>query len=139
MVNAVSGHYKDKFRPKDTLQKKLAGFDFSNHIHFFNVGEFEGKYRSWNDCYTHGFLSTGFGVEYKKQAEQLNRGDIVLAYLSQHGYVGIGRVIEEAVPACDFRIGKKRLKEISLHANHMCHDLDDLNECEYVVKVKWLV
>src|ERR1035437_675200 len=110
LANAVSGHYKDKFRPNDTLHKKLAGFDFSNRIHFFNVGEFKGKYRSWDDCYAHGFLTAGFGLKYKKQAERLNNGDIVLAYLSQHGYVGIGRVIDEAVPACDFHIGKKRLK-----------------------------
>jgi hypothetical protein len=139
LVNVVSGHYQDKFRPKDTLHKKLASFDFSHSIHFFNVGEIEGENRSWDDCYDYGFLSTGYGSQYKKQARQLNEGDVVLAYLSQHGYVGVGRVIKEAVPARDFRIRNKRLKEMSLHASDMCHDSDDLDMCEYVTKVKWVV
>jgi uncharacterized protein len=139
LVNAISGHYQDKFRPKDTLHKKLAGFDFSHGIHFFNVGEGEGDSRSWNDCYAYEFLSTGYGSQYKKQALQLHEGDVALAYLSQYGYVGVGRVIAEAVPSRDFRIGKKRLKEISLHASNMCHHPNDLDMCEYVIRVKWLV
>ena len=43
LANVASGHYQDKFRPKDTLHKKLSGFDFSHSIHFFNVGEFKGN------------------------------------------------------------------------------------------------
>lgn len=143
LVNVVSGHYTDKFRPKDTLHKKLAGFDFSNRIHVFNVGEGKNQeweeYRSWDDCYTHGFLSTGYGLKHKKKAEQLNKSDVVLAYISGKGYVGIGKVTAPAVPARKFRIGKKRLNEMSLHAKEMCHDPDDLNKCEYVIKVEWLV
>jgi len=139
LVNAVSGHYKDKFRPKDTLHKKIAGFDFSHSIHFFNVGE--GKCRSWDDCYAHGFLSTcrNSKKKDKNRAHDLHEGDVVLAYISQHGYVGVGRVIKEAVPARDFRVKSKRLKDLSLHASDMCHDLDDDVYCEYVTKVYWVV
>ena len=139
LVNAVSGQYTHKFRPKNTLHKKLPGFDFSHCIHFFNVGEFKGKYRAWDDCYTHGFLSTGFGLEYKHHALQLHVGDVVLAYLSGKGYVGVGKVTATAVPACKFRIGKKLLKEMSLHASKMCHDSDDLDNCEYVTRIKWVI
>src|ERR1039458_8122865 len=28
---------------------------------------------------------------------------------------------------------------MSLHASYMCHDSDDLDMCEYVTKVKWVV
>jgi hypothetical protein len=48
-------------------------------------------------------------------------------------------VTAPAVPARDFRIRNKRLKEMSLHASYMCHDSDDLDRCEYVTKVKWVV
>jgi hypothetical protein len=139
LENAVSGNYKDKFRPKNTLHKKVPSFDFSHSIHFFNVGESKEDHRSWDDCYNYGFLLTGCGLQYKKQAQQLHPGDVVLAYLSRHGYVGVGRVIAEAVPSREFLIGDKGLKELKLRARDTYHDSDDLEKCEYVIKVEWLV
>jgi uncharacterized protein len=136
LTDKNSGRYGSKFRPKDTLHKRLPGFDFSRRIHFFNTGE---PYRSWDDCRTHGFLSTGHGLRYKKAALQLQTGDIVAAYWSRKGYVGIGRVTAEAVPARDFRIGHKPLEKMKLKKTVICHDSDDLENCEYVIRVKWLV
>jgi len=55
--------------------------------------------------------------------------------------VGIGRVTTEAVPAREFRIGHKPLEKIKMKLENpdICHDSDDLENCEYVVGVKWLV
>ena len=138
LSNKNSGRYAAKFRPQNTLHKRLVGFDFSQSIHFFNVGEFD-THRSWDDCRTHGFLSAGYGSRYKRQAQQLQKCDVVAAYLSGHGYVGLGRVVAEAVPAREFRAGQKPLGKLTLQAPDIMHDSDDLEKCEYVIKTKWLV
>ena len=137
LSNKNSGFYASKFRPQNTLHTRLLGFDFSRHIHFFNVGEAE--HRSWDDCRTHGFLSAGYGERYKQQARQLQTGDIVAAYLSGYGYVGLGRVVAEAVPAREFRIRNTPLGKLHLNASKILHDSDDLERCEYVIRIKWLV
>jgi hypothetical protein len=141
LTNKNSGHFKTKFRPQNTLDRDLEGFDFSHRSHFFNVGEHfdDGAYRSWDDCYKHGFLSTGYGLRYRDQALQLRKGDVVLAYSSGHGYMGIGKVKAEAVPAREFSIGNKSLKQLRLSAWDMCHSYNNLNKCEYVTRVEWLV
>jgi hypothetical protein len=138
LTNKNAGHYASRFRPQNTLHKRLVGFDFSRRIHFFNVGE-AGTHRSWDDCRAHGFLSAGYGLRYKAQARQLQKGDVVAAYLSGHGYVGLGRVMAEAVPAREFRIRQKPLDKLRLDAPGIVHDSDDLERCEYVIKVRWLV
>lgn len=139
LTNESAGYYARKFRPQNTLHRKLVGFDFSHRIHLFNVGEFE--HRSWDDCRSHGFLSAGYGLRYASQARQLHEGDIVVAYLSKHGYVGVGRVTAEAVPARDFRVGSKSLAEIKkqLNAPKILHDSHDDERCEWIVRVKWLI
>jgi hypothetical protein len=136
-TNLVAGHFSRRFRPQDTLHRNLNGFDFSHSIHFFNVGEFD--IRSWDDCRTHGFLSAGYGTRYRDQAQRLEAGDIVVAYLSKHGYVGVGQVLEKAVPLREFRVGNKPLSKLRLKAPTILHDSDDLKNCEYVIRVKWLV
>ena len=138
LTNKKSGRYVSKFRPQNTLHKRLVGFDFAHCIHFFNVGE-PATHRSWDDCRQYGFLSAGYGSRYKRQALQLQKGDAVVAYLSGHGYVGLGRVVSVAVPARDFRIGEKSLNKLKLRARDITHDSDDLEKCEYVAKIKWLV
>jgi len=141
LTNENSGHHKAKFRPQNTLGRELEGFDFSHRSHFFNVGEHfdDGAYRSWDDCRKYGFLSTGYGQKYRDQARQLRKGDVVVAYVKDHGYVGIGRVKAEAVPAREFRIGSRSLKQMRLSAWDMCHTYNNLNKCEYVTGVRWLV
>jgi uncharacterized protein len=138
LTNKNAGRYVSKFRPQNTLHKRLVGFDFSRCIHFFNVGEF-GTHRSWDDCLIHEFLSAGYGSRYKRAAQQLQKGDVVAAYLSRHGYVGLGQVVAEAVPAREFRVGHKPLSKLRLHAPDIMHDSDDLEKCEYGIKTKWLV
>ncbi len=141
LTNENSGHHETNFRPQNTLDREMEGFDFSHRSHFFNVGEHfdDGAYRAWEDCYKYGFVSTGYATKYRDQARQLRKGDIVLAYSSGHGYVGIGKVKAEAVPAREFRIGNKSLKQTRLKAWDMCHTYDNLNKCEYVIGVKWRV
>lgn len=55
------------------------------------------------------------------------------------GYVGVGRVLAEAVPAPEFRVGKKPLGNLRLNAPKIFHHSDDLEQCEYAIRVEWLV
>ena len=137
LTNIKGGLDAGKFRRQNTLHTNLVGFDFSARIHFFNVGEYWNQ-RSWDDCQKYGFLSAGHGKKYADAARQLHENDIVLPYISKHGYVGIGRVLAEAVPAREFRIADKTLHQMQLQAPDITHDSADLQKCEYVVRVEWL-
>jgi hypothetical protein len=149
LTNEISGNYAESFRPSNTLDEELEGFDFSHQSHFFNVGEQfndeEFSCRYWDDCIEHGFVTTGCSPGKREQACQLHKGDVVLAYYKGpkgHGYVGIGKVTVEAKPACKFRIGNKSLKQMikqrQLRGTDIVHDYHDLDKCEYVTRVKWL-
>jgi hypothetical protein len=115
----------------------LYGFDYQNGIYYFNVGE--GTYRSWVDCRKYGFLSAGHGKIWGEQARGLRVGDVVVAYLSRKGYVGVGVVIESAVMAKDFRVNGKRLDELDLVCKRMLENADDPENAEYPVRVEWKV
>jgi hypothetical protein len=138
LTNIHRGRGAAKFRPPDTLHTNLIGFDFASRIHFFNIGEYWGE-RSWDDCQKFDFLSAGHGRRYREAMQQLHKHDIVLAYISKVGYVGIGVVASEAVPARDFRLGRRRLRDLPLKAPGICHDSDNLDKCEYVSAIKWLL
>jgi hypothetical protein len=69
---------------------------------FMNVGEDAGGGRSWDDCRRYGFLSAGGTEQYQQYARTLRVRDKVFAYLSGHGYVGLGEVVAEAVPYREF-------------------------------------
>lgn len=137
LTNVSSGHYKDKFRPLNSLHRKLAGFDFSNEIYYVNVGEC--PYRNWDDCRKYGFLSAGQGQQWSRQIRQLNRGDVVVAYLRRYGYVGIGVVTDPAVPVREFRIRGGTLKRVSLRCPKIFENSEDQRKSEYLVRVRWIL
>jgi len=113
LTNEASGHFSDKFRPQDTLHMHLPGFDYENDIYYVNVGE--GSHRDWIDCKRYGFLSAGGeNPRWKNQILRLIKGDVVAAYLANHGYVGIGIVTEQAVPMKKFIVDGVPLSQHSL-------------------------
>jgi len=137
LTNISPGYFSEKFRPHNTMHLDLYGFDFQNGIYFFNVGE--GPHRSWADCKKYGFLSAGHGKIWGEQAQALRVGDVVVAYLSGKGYVGVGIVIEPAVIAKDFRIDGKRLDELDLVCKEIMDKADDPEYAEYPVRIEWKV
>ena len=58
--------------------------------------------RSWEDCRKYGFMVAGGGKQWINDVKKLKVGDKLFAYLSGHGYVGLGDVTAEAVPFNDF-------------------------------------
>jgi len=135
LTNVSSGHFAEKFRPHNTMHTNLYGFDYQNSIYFFNVGE--GPHRTWVDCKKYGFLSAGQGKIWGEQTQALRKGDVVVAYLSKKGYVGVGVVIEEAMMAKDFRINGKRLDQLNLVCKRMMENASDPEKAEYPVRVEW--
>ncbi len=135
LTNVSSGYFAEKFRPHNTLHTNLYGFDYQNGIYFFNVGE--GQTRSWVDCRKYGFLSAGGGKLWGEQTQALRKGDVVVAYLSKKGYVGVGIVIEEAVMAKDFRVNGKRLDQLDLVCKRIMESASDPEKTEYPVRVEW--
>lgn len=104
---------------------------------FVNVGETDC--RNWDDCMKYGFLAAGWGRVYSDALCKLDLGSKVFAYFKGRGYVGYGEVIREACPVKEFTpVGhKKSLLELPLSAKDMGHTRNDLDQCEWVVGVKW--
>lgn len=137
LTNEATGHYSEKFRPHNTIHKELPGFDYENDIYYVNVGE--GSHRDWTDCKNYGFLSAGGeNPIWKNQIQKLVKGDVVAAYLADHGYVGIGVVTEKALPMKKFIVDGIPLSQYDLVQPGMSERMDDINLTEYVVRIKWI-
>lgn len=105
---------------------------------FVNVGE--GVHRTWEDCVKYGFLEAGQGPVYTAGLKTLKAGSTVYAYISGHGYVGVGTVTKEAVPIKEFTVGWENtpLLDMPLKAERPGENKDDLLLSEWVVGVKWI-
>ena len=135
LTNKSSGHFANKFRPHDTLHLDLAGFDFKNGVYYINVGE--GEHRSWDDCKKYGFLSAGQDKKWSDPIRTLEKGDIVVAYLKNHGSVGIGKVIQKAVRVNEFKLNGKSLKKLDLKVKNI-FDNSENDKSDYPVKIEWI-
>ncbi len=138
LTNKSSGHFASKFRPHDTMYRDdLPEFDFKNGIYYVNVGQDKTTARVWDDCRKYGFLSAGQDKKWSDPLRTLNKGDIVVAYLKNHGYVGVGKVSETAVPVKNFTYNGKHLKDLPLQSTGLLKNSDN-DKTEYMVKIQWI-
>lgn len=79
-------------------------------LKFVNIGEdplintapiWVGR-RQWNACVEYNFISAGQHPTYSIQLFRLQIGDIIAAYLTGRGYVGIGQVCARPIKIRDF-------------------------------------
>jgi len=136
LANISSGHFAANFRPHNKLHQDLHRFDFRNGLYYVNVGE--GDHRCWEDCRHFGFLSAGQGFQWSNPFKTFEPGDIVVAYLKHHGYVGIGRVLERAAPINDFKVNGKSLRSCDLKQRNIFDHCDNDRLMEFPVKVEWI-
>lgn len=52
-------------------------------------------------------MSAGQGKQFSDPIRTLEQGDIVVAYLKRHGFVGIGVIREKAIRVDDLRFNRK--------------------------------
>lgn len=117
----------------------------------FYVSLGEGERRNWDDCRKYGFVSGGGGKWYSQTLKLLFPGSRVFVNIPKTGYVGVGTVIEGAVPITDFEVledlmkGKVRefdykipILDAPLAASKMGENADDMDLCEYLVRVEWI-
>ncbi len=136
LTNIASGYYATRFRPQDTLHKLLSGFDYQCGIYYYSVGECEK--RNWDDYRTYGIISGGGGKRWREPMLQFQEGDIVAAYLSKDGYVGIGRITVAAKPIRHVMIDGRPLLSLPLTCKCMDFEVDSNDQCEYVARVEWI-
>ncbi len=135
LTNVASGHFADKFRPHNEMYRELYGFDYQNGIYYFNIDEKHD--RSWADCKKYGFLSAGGGKIWGRQIQSFREGDVVVAFVSGKGYVGVGIVTEKAIKANDFKIKGKSLNQLELVSKRLIESTLNPDISEYIVRVKW--
>ena len=102
----------------------------------FGVGE-----RQWEDARKYGFISAGGGSWYSGTLKLLSPGDRIWVNIPHSGYVGVGIVQDEAIPAKDvlFDIDGQQLgfTDLTVEGNYL-YSQDTPDKAEYVVKVKWI-
>ncbi|WP_008315818.1 endonuclease NucS domain-containing protein [Leptolyngbya sp. PCC 6406] len=108
----------------------------------FYVSLGDGEHRSWNDCQKYGFVSGGGGKWYSQTLKLLFPGSRVFVNIPKAGYVGIGLVKDNVVPVKDFKVlledQEVPILSAPLAAPNMGENSDNLDLCEYVVRVEWL-
>lgn len=103
---------------------------------YVNAGESEN--RAWADMRRYGFVAAGHGPRWSGQLiNRLTLDDRIYVYQRGAGYVGLGRVTQEAKMARDFLVDGKPLLEHDLTQSGLGHDRDDPQIAEYVVGVTW--
>jgi len=134
-TNVATGHFADKFRPRNTLHKELSGFDYRNSIYYYNVGE--GPHRNWDDYVEFGFISAGQGTRWRDAMLGFSPGDVFAAYLKRYGFVGIGKIKTKAKMIREVAIAEKPLLSLPLRCRNMGDNCDNSDLSEYVCIVDW--
>lgn len=92
-------------------------------IRFVNVGEMPPhpkpgsgwvERRQWKACIECGFLSAGQALIYNRPLLKLKVDDVVAAYITGAGYVGIGTVEEEAKEIRNFKFNGRTVADFDI-------------------------
>jgi len=136
ITNEISGIYTEHFRPHDSAHIMLEGYDYENGLFYYNVGE--GDHRNWDDYLKYGFISAGGSKLWRDAILGFNKGDVFVAYIKKHGFVGVGMIIEKGKPIKDIRINNQPLLDLKLIAPKMGTRAGDPVKSEYVCLVDWI-
>lgn len=125
-------------KPREQTKRRESwnGRDF-----YVNFGS-SSETRAWADGQEYGFVAAGQGRTYSRPLEKLQPGHWVFVYVPGSGYVGVGTVVDEAVPVTEFQVkheGREmNILDAPLEAKRMDANKDDLEMCEYLVRVDWI-
>ncbi len=110
-------------------------------------GEWNGEYyvsygpipgRSWLDAKKYGFVSAGGGEWYVSTLRTLRPGNRIWVNVPGTGYVGVGEVVNAAVPLEQFKVNLGRKETSITEAEVESSWMYDVGEGEYFVGVEWI-
>jgi len=108
---------------------------------FFNIGEIGPDSYSWNDSQQYSFICAGGGKRYRQIMQNFKLGDIIYAYVSGSGYVGVGTVTKTAVLFRETTLGDGNTKLIDLRREGRLtgkyNESEDIDQADWIVLVKW--
>ncbi len=106
---------------------------------FMNTGEGSDNGRSWEACRKYGFMLAGGGKRWLDGVKKLKVDDKLFAYLSGHGYVGLGIVTATAVPFNEFTPDgfDRPLPQLLPPASYPAERMADPERWDMCVRVKW--
>lgn len=119
---------------------RVAARDEDTGYWFMNTGDKgNNTNRSWEACRKYGFMAAGGGRRWSEPMKHLKVGDKLFAYLSGHGYVGLGEVTAEAKSFNEFVPDgePKTLPNLPLTENCQEEQTTDPEKVFLCVKVKW--
>ena len=94
--------------------------------------------RSWPDAKKYGFVSAGGGKFYVGTLMSLQPGERVWVNVPGTGYVGVGEVVDPAVPLEQFTVTVEGIETPITEAEIENSWMYDRDQEEYFVKVRWL-
>jgi hypothetical protein len=101
-----------------------------------------GTERSWEDAVQFGFICAGGAPWYSRTLQLLTPGDRVWVKIPGAGFVGVAKVLGRSESAKSFQVntpdGPKPVLEVAKRAGYHSKFVDDVQNCEYFVPVKWL-
>ena len=106
----------------------------------FFVSFGDDEQRSWEDARKYGFVSAGGGTWYSRTLNLLKPSDRIWVRIPKIGYVGVGLVESEAIPAGEFEVtdSGKTVPILDIKTDARYGSKLDTEDQEYFVKVKWL-
>ena len=126
----------------DTKRKKKKGeWNGEYYGSFGHDGGNEG--RIWDEAVKYGFFSAGGGSWYTKTLSYLEPGARIWANIPGTGYVGVGEVLEPAIPVDDFNVTDESgqqvpIQSLPIAAARMGRYADDPEKAEFLVRINWL-
>ena len=127
--------YAEKFRPHNKLHVNLLGFDFEKSIYIIHVEE--GDHHSWEDCKRFGFLLARQNPKWNEQLKALEIGDVIVAYLKNYGYVGVGKVSQKALEVNQFTVNQHPISDFSYQQVNRNENVANINS-EFLLRIEWI-
>ncbi|MCC6322236.1 MAG: DUF91 domain-containing protein [Phycisphaerales bacterium] len=110
----------------------------------FYVNFAPSRHRSWEDAVKYGFVSAGFAPRFRDALMRLQPGNRIWVNVpGPTGYVGVGTVVESAVPVDQFLVQNEVGERVPIttaphKATHIDEGVGDPDKVEYLVRVKWI-
>ena len=106
----------------------------------FFVSFGDDNQRSWEDARKYGFVSAGGGAWYSRTLNLLRPDDRIWVRIPKIGYVGVGIVEGEAIPAGEFEVNVngKQTSILDIESSAKYGANVNTDDQEYFVKVRWL-